>query len=155
MKRKLFNWTKQDKTGQNRTNLHIFKEVLFYKLHTTEKQETNNEFNLSCVTWMWEAGGRERTDCLVPFSAFLSQSRALFLPPVSHILCVVCRLRVMGRGCMGCWHLVVHRLCVMLGLSVVCWLCVMLGLYMVCRLCVMCWLWVMYRLCVIADCVWC
>ena len=49
--------------------MHIFEEVLFFNLRT------NSEFNLSYVSWMWEAGGRKRAwDWL-----------ALFLLLVSHI----------------------------------------------------------------------
>ena len=51
--------------------MHIFQEVLFFKLRTTLKQK-NKQFNLSCVSWMWEAQS-------------VSQSRSTFLLPASHI----------------------------------------------------------------------
>ena len=40
---------------RNRTKRAHFREVIFFKLHTTIQQK-NNEFNLSCVSWIWEAG---------------------------------------------------------------------------------------------------
>ena len=50
-----------DETGQN---AQIYEEVLFFMLRKTKQnkqtEKTNNQFNLSCVSWMWEAGGRKR-----------------------------------------------------------------------------------------------
>ena len=54
IKRTLFNWMQQDKTCK------FLRKSSFssYKRHKNRK--ANNEFNLSCVSWLWEAGRRKR-----------------------------------------------------------------------------------------------
>ena len=50
-----------DETGQN---VHIFEEVLLFKLRTTKETEKRT-INSTYVSWMWEAGEKKRAqDCL-------------------------------------------------------------------------------------------
>ena len=70
-KRTLFNLTKQDKTWTfsrkssfssyvQHKNKNKNKKNKKTKTKKEEKTTTNNWFNLSCVSWLWEAGGRKR-----------------------------------------------------------------------------------------------
>ena len=54
IKRTLFNWTKQDKTCK------FSRKSSFSSYVQHKNRKINNIFNLSCVSWMWEAGGRKR-----------------------------------------------------------------------------------------------
>ena len=54
IKKTLFNWMKQDKTCKS-SRKSSFSSYVQHK-----HRKTNNEFNLSSVSWMWEAGGRKR-----------------------------------------------------------------------------------------------
>ena len=60
IKRTLFNWTKLDKTC-------TFSRKSSFSSYVQHKNwKTNNEFNLSCVSWMWKAGRRKRArGCLL------------------------------------------------------------------------------------------
>ena len=61
IKRTHFNRTKQDKTCK------FSRKSSFSSYVQHKNRKTNNEFNLSCVSWIWEAGGRERArDCFEP-----------------------------------------------------------------------------------------
>ena len=50
IKRTLFNWTKQDK-------IWTFSRKSSFSSYVQQK---NKQFNLSCASWMWEAGRRKR-----------------------------------------------------------------------------------------------
>ena len=68
IKRMLFNWTKQDNTRK------FWRKSSFSSYVQHKNRKTNNYFNLTCISWLWEAGRRTE-----------SQSRARSLLPASHI----------------------------------------------------------------------
>ena len=70
-----------DGTGQI---VQILEEVLFFKLRTTEKHTFNSTYLVSVGCGrLAEGNGHETDSC--PFLDRVSQSRAVFLPPASHI----------------------------------------------------------------------
>ena len=49
----------------DQTNVHIFKEVLFFKLHTTEKQTINSTYLMSVGCGRLAEGKKHKADPLV------------------------------------------------------------------------------------------
>ena len=61
IKRTLFIWTKQEKTCKFSRKSSFSSDIQH------KNRKTNNSFNLSCVSWMWKAGGRMCESVLCPF----------------------------------------------------------------------------------------